>query len=98
MTKAALGDADVERLEELIDRLEAELPPLRRFILAGGVAGRRGAARGAHRLPARRAPDGRARRRRRTPCSSSYVNRLSDLLFVLARVVNHRAGVPETEW
>ena len=27
-----------------------------------------------------------------------YVNRLSDLLFVLARVVNHRGGVPETEW
>jgi cob(I)alamin adenosyltransferase len=27
-----------------------------------------------------------------------YLNRLSDLLFVLARVVNHRAGVPEVEW
>jgi cob(I)alamin adenosyltransferase len=27
-----------------------------------------------------------------------YINRLSDLLFVLARVVNHRAGAPETEW
>ena len=28
----------------------------------------------------------------------AYVNRLSDLLFVLARVVNHRAGQPEVEW
>jgi len=27
-----------------------------------------------------------------------YLNRLSDLLFVMARVANHRAGVPETEW
>src|SRR2546426_1032784 len=35
VTKAALGDADVVRLEQLIDRLDAELPPLRRFILAG---------------------------------------------------------------
>ena len=32
------------------------------------------------------------------PVLVRYVNRLSDLLFVLARVVNHRAGVPETEW
>ena len=32
------------------------------------------------------------------PVLLRYVNRLSDLLFVLARVVNHRGGVPETEW
>jgi cob(I)alamin adenosyltransferase len=32
------------------------------------------------------------------PVLLRYVNRLSDLLFVLARIVNHRAGVPETEW
>ena len=37
VVKATLGDADVARLEALIDRLEAELPPLRRFILAGGT-------------------------------------------------------------
>ena len=36
VVKASLADADVERLEALIDRLESELPPLRRFILAGG--------------------------------------------------------------
>ena len=41
VSKVVLGDADVERLEGLIDRLEAELPPLRRFILAGGPGGRR---------------------------------------------------------
>src|SRR4051794_3104260 len=37
VTKAFIGDADVERLETLIDRLERELPPLTRFILAGGA-------------------------------------------------------------
>ena len=39
-----------------------------------------------------------ARRRRPDAVLIRYVNRLSDLLFVLARVVNHRAGVPEIEW
>ena len=97
VTKAALGDADVARLERLIDRLEAELPPLRRFILAGGTPA--GAALYVARTVCRRAE-------RRIvalepavdPVLLRYVNRLSDLLFVLARAVNHRARVPETEW
>jgi cob(I)alamin adenosyltransferase len=96
-TKAALGDADVERLERLIDRLEEELPPLRKFILAGGTSA--GAALHVARTVCRRAE------RRITALDPPvdarllrYVNRLSDLLFVLARVVNHRGGVPETEW
>jgi cob(I)alamin adenosyltransferase len=96
-TKAALGDADVERLERLIDRLEEELPPLRKFILAGGTS--TGAALHVARTVCRRAE------RRITALDPPvdarllrYVNRLSDLLFVLARVVNHRGGVPETEW
>jgi cob(I)alamin adenosyltransferase len=97
VTKASLADADVERLEQLIDRLEAELPPLRRFILAGG--GQAGAALHVARTVCRRAerrivsldpaPDAVLLR---------YVNRLSDLLFVMARVANHRAGQSETEW
>ena len=97
VTKAALGDADVARLERLIDRLETELPPLRRFILAGGTPA--GAA-----LHVARTVCRRAERRMVAlepavdPILLSYVNRLSDLLFVLARAVNHRAGVPETEW
>jgi cob(I)alamin adenosyltransferase len=95
--KASLADADVERLEGLIDRLESELPPLRRFILAGGSPA--GAALHVARTVCRRAerkivslapkPDA---------VLIKYVNRLSDLLFVLARVVNHRAAVPEIEW
>ena len=97
VTKAALEDDDVVRLEQLIDRLEAELPPLRRFILAGGSPA--GAA-----LHVARTVCRRAERRivslepRVDAVLLRYVNRLSDLLFVLARVVNYRAGIPETEW
>jgi cob(I)alamin adenosyltransferase len=95
--KASLTDGDVERLEGMIDRLESELPPLRRFILAGGAPP--GAA-----LHVARTVCRRAERKivSLTPMPDAvlikYVNRLSDLLFVLARVVNHRAGVPEIEW
>ena len=97
VTKAALTAGDVERLERLIDRLEEELPPLRRFILAGGSTA--GAA-----LHVARTVCRRAERRivALDPAVDSlllrYVNRLSDLLFVLARAVNHRAALPETEW
>jgi cob(I)alamin adenosyltransferase len=97
VTKAALGDDDVARLEQLIDRYEAELPALRRFILAGGSPA--GAA-----LHVARAVCRRAERRMVAlePAVDAvlvrYVNRLSDLLFVLARAVNHRAGAVETEW
>lgn len=97
VTKAALGDRDVRRLEEWIDRLEGELPPLRRFILAGGSPA--GAALHVARTVCRRAE------RRLVSLSGTlepellaYMNRLSDLLFVLARVVNKRAGMPEIEW
>jgi cob(I)alamin adenosyltransferase len=97
VSKATLGDADVSRLERLIDRLEAELPPLHRFILAGGSA--TGAT-----LHLARTVCRRAERRIVSleppvePVLLQYVNRLSDLLFVLARAVNHRAGEPETAW
>jgi len=97
VTKAFVSDADVARLEHLIDRLEQELPPLTRFILPGGNAA--GGAVHVARTVCRRAE-------RRivglVPAADEllirYVNRLSDLLFVLARAVNHRAGQPETEW
>ena len=97
VTTAVLGDDDVARLEQVIDRFEAELPPLRRFILAGGS--QPGAA-----LHVARAVCRRAERRMVAlgPAVDGvllrYINRLSDLLFVLARVVNHRAGAAETEW
>lgn len=95
--KAVVADADVERLEALIDQHESELPPLRKFILAGGTPA--GAA-----LHIARTVCRRAERRMvglEPPVDAvllRYVNRLSDLLFVLARVVNHRGRVPEIEW
>jgi cob(I)alamin adenosyltransferase len=97
VTKAVVADADVARLESLIDRFEEELPPLRRFILSGGIPA--GAA-----LHVARAVCRRTERRMVAltppvqPVLLQYINRLSDLLFVLARVVNHRGGVPESEW
>ena len=97
VAKAVIGDEEITRLEQLIDRLETELPPLRRFILAGGSPA--GAALHLSRTVCRRAE------RRMVALQPAvdivlirYVNRLSDLLFVLGRVVNHRAGVTEIEW
>jgi cob(I)alamin adenosyltransferase len=97
VTKAFVSDDDVARLEQLIDRLEQEVPPLTRFILAGGTPA--GAM-----LHLARTVCRRAERRvvALTPQPDAllirYMNRLSDLLFVVARVVNHRARQPETEW
>ena len=98
VTKAAVGEAQVRALEETIDRLETELPPLRRFILPGGTPA--GALLHLARTICRRAE------RRVVGLGSGavdtdvviYLNRLSDALFVIARAVNHRAAVPETEW
>ena len=96
--KSDLGSEDVARLEAWIDRLEHELPPLRRFILAGGSLA--GAC-----LHLARTVCRRAERRivglgavEIDPVLVTYVNRLSDLLFVMARAANHRAGAPEHEW
>ena len=96
--KAVIANADIERLEQTIDQLEATLPQLRRFILPGG--GPAGAALHLARTVCRRAE----RRiialgdRAVDPILIVYMNRLSDLLFVMARVVNHRSGIAETEW
>jgi cob(I)alamin adenosyltransferase len=98
VTKAAITEADVEGLEHVIDRLEGELPPLRRFVLPGGSAA--GAQLHVARTVCRRAE------RRVVALGPGavesilvvYLNRLSDLLFVMARAVNHRAAVAETEW
>ena len=98
VTKVDLGEADVGRLESWIDRFEAEVPPSRRFVLAGGSPP--GASLHLARTVCRRAerhivtlgPDAA------DAASLTFVNRLSDLLFMLARVVNARAGVADIEW
>jgi cob(I)alamin adenosyltransferase len=98
VTKAAVGSDDITRLEGWIDHLEAELPPLRRFILAGGS--QPGASLHVARTVCRRAERAMVALGAGAfePELLVYVNRLSDLLFVMARAVNRRAGVAETEW
>ena len=98
VTKVAVGDEDIRRLEDWIDRFEAELPPLRRFILPGGSAP--GALLHLSRTVCRRAERGIVGLGAGSVEAHVvvYINRLSDLLFVLARAVNHRAGQTETEW
>ena len=98
-TVPRVQNAETERLEAEIDRFEAELEPLRHFILPGGSAA------GAY-LHLARAICRRAERHLVTltqaeeinPEVGKYLNRLSDYLFVLAPLVNHRSGVPETKW
>jgi cob(I)alamin adenosyltransferase len=95
--KAALGSDDVTRLERAIDAFEKDLPPLRRFILAGGSPA--GATLHLARTVCRRAERSMvALGTGVDPIAITYINRLSDLLFVMARLVNHRAGISEIEW
>jgi cob(I)alamin adenosyltransferase len=98
VAKAAVSSEDIAQLEAWIDRLDEELPPLRRFILAGGVP----AAASLHvaRTVCRRAERSVVALGRDAVESDVlvYLNRLSDLLFVMARAANHRSGVAEAEW
>ncbi len=97
--KAALDATHVQRLERAIDEREAELPALRAFILPGGA--RSGALLHVARTVCRRAERAvvtLAREQDVEPWSIVYLNRLSDLLFVLARHANQRAGRPESTW
>jgi cob(I)alamin adenosyltransferase len=98
VTKIVIDGASVARLEQWIDALDAPLPPLRHFILSGGSPA--GAAFHFARAVCRRAERAALGLGADAvePVVLVYLNRLSDLLFVMARAANHRAGVPETEW
>ena len=92
-------DAEVEALEEQIDTFEAELEPLRNFVLPGGTP----AAAAFHlaRTVCRRAERRAVSLDREVPVAAPalrYLNRLSDLLFVLARVENRRSGLGDQVW
>ena len=95
----ALPDARAAHMEQWIDEADNELPPLRAFILPGGGGG--GAA-----LHHARTVCRRAERRVVTlaglqevdPAIVVYLNRLSDLLFALARLATHRAGDTDVRW
>jgi cob(I)alamin adenosyltransferase len=94
-----LADSAVTHLEEAIDRLEPALAALKNFILPGGAP--KGAALHVARTVCRRAERSVVRLGRETPVSPvivRYLNRLSDLLFVLARAANRRAGADDIPW
>lgn len=96
---AAISDADVARLEERLDHYNADLPPLKDFILPGGgeAAARCHVARTVVRRAEREAVT-LSRHEAVRPQAIGYLNRLSDLLFVLARVLARADGHGEVVW
>ncbi len=94
--KIVIDEASVTRLEGWIDRLDTEIPPLRHFILSDGCAA--GAALHLSRTVCRRAERAVLSLDDVEPIVLVYLNRLSDLLFTMARAANHRAGSTETPW
>ncbi len=94
-----IQESYIAQLEQEIDQFETELAPLKNFILPGGTMA-------AAQLHLARTICRRVERNiitlagleEITPFVLPYVNRLSDWLFVLARVANARAGVPDVTW
>lgn len=94
-----LPEASVGDMEAWIDTAAGELPPLRQFILPGGSRG--SAALHVARAVCRRAERAVTRLSDAEPVDDAiirYLNRLSDLLFVFARLENHREGVADVVW
>jgi len=94
ITAAAVGG-----LEDTLDEFNAELPPLKDFVLPGGT--HEAAVSHVARTVCRRAERrlcALAREESINEQSVKYLNRLSDLLFVFARVLNRHAGRPEPLW
>lgn len=96
--KIVINDDSVARLEGWIDRLDDEIPALRHFILSDGAPA--GAALHLARTVCRRAERAVLSLGKDAvePVVIVYLNRLSDLLFTVARAANHRAGAAETPW
>jgi cob(I)alamin adenosyltransferase len=99
LEKARIDDARIRELEVAIDHCESELDPLRSFIVPGGTA--KAASLHVARTVCRRAE------RRVVALQETeelpgivviFLNRVSDLLFMLARVANKRAGAGEVSW
>jgi cob(I)alamin adenosyltransferase len=97
--QARITGAEIEQLEREIDRMNADLPPLRSFVLPGGsrlnteLHACRTICRRAERLAVSLA------REEETPAEAvQYLNRLSDAFFVWSRWANHVLGLPEVLW
>lgn len=99
LEKARIGTEVIAEIEATIDEIESHLDPLRSFVLPGG------SPKAAQLHLARTV----CRRAERSVCTLAateeveqsipiYLNRLSDLLFVMARAVNRNAGVPDRTW
>ncbi len=89
----------VDRLEDRIDEFDADLEPLKKFVLPGGSAA--GASLHSARTITRRAERLVVQAGTAAPINEQaavYLNRLSDLLFVLARWANKQAGIREDKW
>lgn len=94
-----ISSAEVEFLEQSIDEMETQLPPLKNFILPGGT--KAGATLHYSRTVCRRAERITiecSKEEELSPLSIVYLNRLSDFLFVLGRFENHSSGTEETPW
>jgi cob(I)alamin adenosyltransferase len=99
--RVAINASQITRLEHELDKLNAELPALKEFVLPGG-------SREAALAHLARTVCRRAERRTLTlahtetetvnPLALKYLNRLSDLLFVVARYLNVKTATPETLW
>jgi cob(I)alamin adenosyltransferase len=97
--KLAVTREQVETLERAIDEAEAQLPPLKHFVLPGGTP--KAAALHLARTVCRRAERSAVRLARQEPVAAEilvYLNRLSDLLFVLARRANALADQADLTW
>jgi len=91
-----IDETFITKLENFADQFLSELEPLKEFILPGGIDG--GAVLHLARTVARRAERrvvALSETEELNPETIVYLNRLSDLLFILARVVNHRSGAQE---
>ena len=99
LEKAALSETRITEFERGIDAADTELPPLRAFILPAGAA--KAAALHFARTVSRRAERSvvaLSRQGNIPPLFLTYLNRLSDYLFTLARLANHRAGRGDVTW
>lgn len=101
LEKARVDEARIRELEEAIDAADRELEPLKAFILPGGTP--KAAALHVARTVCRRAERrvvhlNRDDQESLPELTVIYLNRLSDLLFTLARLANKRAGAGEVTW